>query len=336
MAPPIKIFPGHESVRGIGVPRVVAIGNFDGVHLGHQRLFALARGLADESGAEATVLTFVPHPAKVLAPAVAPKLITTPERKRELCAACGIAAIVEEPFDLAFAARSPESFVDEVLIEGLAAIHACVGYDFTFGKGRSGNAETLRALMARRGRQVTVLPPFSIPDPEDPTARIICSSTRVREEVEAGRPHRAALLLGRDPEIEGIVVPGAGRGAAIGVPTANLRPLTELCPATGVYAAWAELSDEKAHGEVARYPAAVNVGYNPTFTSPDGQAPLTIEAHLLLPTASPPLPPLYGRRLRLHLRRRLRAEQRFPSVSALVTQIGADIAATRQLLAKEV
>jgi riboflavin kinase / FMN adenylyltransferase len=311
-------------------PRVVAIGNFDGVHRGHQRVFRLARDLADAAGGQVAALTFDPHPARLLAPQVAPPLITPAARKRELIAACGVDVLVEEPFDAAFAARSPASFVQDVLIAGLGATEVCVGYDGTFGKGRSGTTLTLGELLAAEGRRLTVVPAFSVPDPEAPGAEIVCSSTRVRKEIKDGRPERAALLLGRDPEVEGRVVHGAGRGRTIGVPTANLQPDTELLPATGVYAAWAERLDDQRR-VVARHPAAVNVGHNPTFTS-GGGAPLTVEAHLLTGPGAAPIPDLYGHAVRLALRARLRAEQRFTSVDALLSQIRADIDAVARLL----
>lgn len=326
--------PGRGALRP--GPRVVAIGNFDGVHRGHQRVLQLARELA-AAGPEAgqvAALTFSPHPARLLAPQSAPRLLCTAARKRELIASCGVDLLVEEPFDAAFAARSPDSFVQDVLIAGLGATHVCVGYDFTFGKGRAGTTETLGALLEAQGRRLTVVPAFSVPDPEAPDHSIICSSTRVRKEITEGRPERAALLLGRDPEVEGTVVHGAGRGRTIGVPTANLAPENELLPATGVYAAWAELLDAERR-VTARYPAAVNVGHNPTFAVAGG-APLTIEAHLLEGpggAARAPVPDLYGHAVRLALRARLRGEQRFPSVEALVAQIRTDIDAVARLLA---
>jgi riboflavin kinase/FMN adenylyltransferase len=178
--------------------------------------------------------------------------------------------------------------------------------------------------------------------------------------MQAGDPERATLLLGRPPELEGEVVHGAGRGRSIGVPTANLRCTTEVLPAVGVYAAWAELLAPEAPAEAAaaaagdapeiaqprrvvlRRPAAVNVGYNPTFTSPRGDSPvsqsalsnspITVEAHLLTEPGEPPLPSLYGQTLRLQFVARIRSEQKFPSVAALVEQIGNDIASVRQRL----
>jgi riboflavin kinase/FMN adenylyltransferase len=285
---------------------VVAIGNFDGVHRGHAFIFGEARRLAQLGGGEAAVLTFDPHPAKVLAPAWAPPLITTLERKLELIAACGIDAAVVQPFDRAFASHTPAQFLDEVLVGGLGAAQVVVGHDFTFGAHRSGTVETLRA----DGRfAVTVVPPICVDD-------MVCSSTKVREFVLEGRVDGAAVLLGRPHEVEGEVVRGDGRGRTIGVPTANLKADTELIPKNGVYAGWAQVGG-------ARFIAAINVGTNPTFVA---DRPVVVEAHLLDCDLD-----LYGQRLRLGFVERLRAEERFPSKEALVAQIANDVQRTRAL-----
>jgi riboflavin kinase/FMN adenylyltransferase len=287
----------------------VAIGNFDGVHRGHQRLFERTRELARAVGGESVVLTFDPHPAKLFAPALAPPLISPLDRKLELIADAGIDACVVATFDHTLAALSPEEFVDQILVGELSARAVCVGYDFTFGKGRAGDTAALATLGKTRNFSVTVIDPVSADG-------MICSSTKVREFVLEGRVEGAALLLGRDPEIEGEVVRGAGRGRTIQIPTANIRPATELLPAPGVYAGWARIPDGK------RYLAAINIGSNPTF----GGGALSVEAHLLDYDGKD----LYGARLMVGLRRRLRAEVRFSSVEALVAQIRADIAETRK------
>ena len=361
-------------------PRVVVIGNFDGVHHGHKALIRRARELAMSLGTapgSVVVLTFSPHPARVLAPHLAPPLLSSDQRKRELLAQEGADALVEQPFDLAFSQLSPEDFVDKVLLgsdhSGLGASAVVVGYDFSFGKARAGNTELLGELLGRRGATVSVMDPVRVPDPAG-AAPLLCSSTQVRQAIQAGEPERATLLLGHYPELEGEVVHGAGRGRTIGVPTANVRCTAEVLPAVGVYAAWAELLEPPAAAAVVgagsgadaaapsvvaqprrvllRRPAAVNVGYNPTFTSPRGDSPvsrqnqanspisleppispISVEAHLLLDPAEPPLPSLYGQTLRLQFVARVRAEQKFPSVTALVEQIGRDLAVVRQRLA---
>ncbi|HXU72460.1 MAG TPA: bifunctional riboflavin kinase/FAD synthetase [Polyangia bacterium] len=304
-------FRGHTSLSRRLRNAVVAIGNFDGVHRGHAHIFQQARGLAASLDGESVVLTFDPHPAKVLAPAYAPPLITPLSRKLELIAAEGVDVAVVEPFDRAFAARTPDAFVKEVLADGLGARHVVVGYDFTFGAKRSGTVQLLADLGPRHGFGVTVVPPVSVEG-------IVCSSTKVREFVLEGRVDGAALVLGRAPEVEGEVVRGDGRGRTIGVPTANVRPATELMPKNGVYAGWAlRISDKK------RWTAAINVGTNPTFV--EGQT-TRVEAHLLDCDED-----LYGQQLRVGFVARLRDEERFASKDALVAQIHKDIEATRRI-----
>ena len=308
---PMEIFESERD-EGFGHPNgVVAIGNFDGVHLGHAAVFGEARSEAARLACPSVVLTFEPHPAKVLAPAFAPPLITTRARKLELIAERAIDAVFLQRFDLAFAKVSPEEFVTKILHGRLGVRHICVGHDFTFGKARAGTTESLVAFGAKLGFGVTVVPPFTVDG-------LVCSSTKVREFTLEGRVDGVTLLLGRDLELDGRVVRGAGRGRSIGVPTANLLLESELVPKTGVYAGWAQPLDDDSH---RRYLAAINVGSNPTFGA---NQPTTVEAHLLEASVD-----LYDRPLRLGFRRRLRDEQRFPSADALVKQIHADIEATR-------
>jgi riboflavin kinase/FMN adenylyltransferase len=317
----MEIVAGHQALtRRLREP-AVALGNFDGVHLGHQALFKEALAQARTWGGEAVALTFFPHPAKVLNPSLAPPLICPLTRRLERIAATGIDVCVVEPFTLELAALAPETFVDRVLVGALGVRLVCIGQDFTFGRGRAGTVSLLSELGQTPERHFTVqvIPPVT-------AAGMQCSSTKVREFVLEGRVEGAAVLLGRDPEVEGVVVAGAGRGRTIGIPTANLQPENELVPAPGVYAGWAEVCGGAAQGLLR--PAAINIGHNPTFNVVGGT--LHIEAHLL-DYHEPSGPSLLGARLRLGFRRRLRAEQRFPSVEALVQQIHEDIQATRAL-----
>jgi riboflavin kinase/FMN adenylyltransferase len=306
---------GVSSLGGQLRASVVAIGNFDGVHCGHAHIFAEVKRLAAEKGAAAVVLTFDPHPVRILAPSMAPPLITPLARKLELIAACGIDWTVVQPFDRTFSALSPAEFADRILEKALSTRHVCVGYDFTFGARRAGTTKTLTELGERHHFTTSIIPPVAVDG-------LVCSSTKVREFVLEGNIEGATLILGRSPEIEGEVVRGDGRGRTIGVPTANLRAETELLPKNGVYAGWAELLDEGR-----RYRAAVNIGTNPTFS---GERPVTVEAHLLDVDLD-----LYGRRLRISIERRLRNEERFPSREALIKQIREDITETRRLKGHE-
>jgi riboflavin kinase/FMN adenylyltransferase len=224
-----------------------------------------------------------------------------------------------------------------------------VGHDFSFGKGRAGTLALLRTELGRHGAEVVVVPAVAVEDPAGGEP-IVCSSTFVRREVQAGQPERAALVLGRAVELEGEVVHGAARGRTLGFPTANLRCATDLQPAVGIYAAWAELltgAPMLGESEPAqptpdvvlprrpqeRHPAAVSVGYNATFVTGDpASSPISIEAYLIQPPGAAPLAEFYGRTLRLHLARRLRDELRFSSVEALVEQIHLDVAESKRRL----
>ena len=276
---------------------------------------AAARRTATATGGETGVLTFNPHPARFFAPALAPPMLLPLERRLELLGEAGADFAVVEPFDGTLAAMAPEAFVAEVLVASLRAAHVVVGYDFSFGRARAGNAAALVELGGRHGLGVTVIPAVTVDG-------LTCSSTKIREFLLEGRVDGARLLLGRPVGITGEVVRGAGRGRGIGVPTANVRPEGEVPLKTGIYAARAVRLDGDAR---TTWPAALSVGTNPTFAA-EGTAPVTIEAHLLDHDGSD----LYGARLRLFLERRLRDERRFDTVEALVAEIARDIARTRE------
>ena len=316
----------HQSLSG-SVDRLtrgaLAIGNFDGVHLGHQALFATAR--RDARG-PVCALTFEPHPARLLAPQYAPPLICELPRKRELLAACGVNDLVEQPFDAAFMATGPAQFVEQIIRTGVGEV--VVGHDFTYGKARAGSVDSLRLTLEERGVRLQVVPPVAVNG-------LVCSSTKVREFVLEGRVEAANMLLGRPFELDGAVVQGAGRGRKLGWPTANIRTSNELLPAVGVYAVRARVLPESGSGAspTAAMAGAANLGLNPTFR-PDvaqaggsGRPPLSLEVHLLDFAQD-----LYGKRVRVEFVHRLREERRFPGVEALKEQIGQDVAEVRRLL----
>jgi riboflavin kinase / FMN adenylyltransferase len=302
-------------------PLALAIGNFDGVHRGHEELVRVARRLADDLRGAAGVLTFDPHPARVFAPALAPPLIVSLERRLELLGEAGAEIAIVEAFTPALAAVEAEAFVRDVLVARLGAREVVVGYDFSFGRGRRGTPALLRDAGAGVGLGVTIVPPVTVDG-------LVCSSTKVREFVLEGRVEGAALLLGRPVEITGRVVRGAGRGRGLGIPTANVAPEGELLPRLGIYAARARVLDA-AGGVVSTHVAALSIGSNPTFTASSLSAPVTVEAHLLDFDGD-----LYDRRLRLEVLHRLRDERRFDSVAALLAQIAEDIAETRARVAE--
>ena len=312
----MRIHPGLAAATGALKGSAIAIGNFDGVHLGHQALFAAAR--RDARG-PACALTFEPHPARLLAPEYAPPLICEKPRKRELIAACGVTDLIEQPFDAAFAATPPLRFVEMVVGTGVAEV--VVGHDFTYGKARAGTVETLRESLAERGVRLHVVPPVAVNG-------LVCSSTKVREFVLEGRVEAANMLLGRPFDLDGEVVRGVGRGRKLGWPTANIRTRNELLPAVGVYAVRARLLPDGP-----AIPGAANLGLNPTFR-PDvalagaaGRPPLSLEVHLFDFAQD-----IYGRPLRVEFVHRLREERRFPGIDALKAQITQDVIQARKLL----
>jgi riboflavin kinase/FMN adenylyltransferase len=315
----MRIHPGIALADTRLTHGALAIGNFDGVHVGHRALFEAARKLAQASAGPSCALTFEPHPARVLAPEYAPKLICSPERKRELLAQAGVEDLIEQPFDRAFMSLSPDAFVELLIATGVSAV--VVGHDFTYGRARSGTVESLRRALEERGVRLHVVPPVTVNG-------LVVSSTKIREFILAGRVEAANMLLGRPFDLDGEVQRGAGRGRKLGWPTANLRTPSELHPAVGVYAVRAGLVP--ASGQATLWKGAANLGLNPTFRPEDaqgGEAHLLLEVHLLDVDLD-----LYGQRLRVEFIHRLRDERRFPGVEALKEQIGKDVATARTLL----
>lgn len=318
----MEIFDGHRALfRPLATP-AVAVGNFDGVHLGHQRLINEAIAAARDLGGDAVVFTFDPHPARLFAPDRAPPLICTPERKLELLAACGVDVCIVEPFTRELAAKGPEEFLEEVFRAVLGARCVVVGYDFTFGRQRAGNVDTLRAFGAAHGIEIRVIEPVHGPGP---AGAAVASSTEVRARVAAGDMPGAAALLGRDFDLDGEVVRGAGRGRELGIPTANIDfGASELIPPLGIYATWVQVLDSERPEH--RYLAATSLGTNPTFGAGGAR---TLEAYLLDFDGD-----LYGRRLRVGFIERLRGEIAFEDVDALLAQIREDVGRTRAIFAK--
>jgi len=249
----------------------------------------------------------------VLSPSLAPHLLTTLDRKLELLAEAGLQAAIVQTFDAEFAALDAERFAREDLHTALGARAIAVGPDFSFGQGRSGNVERLRAWLGPDGTTVAVVPKVEVDG-------LPVSSTRIRELVLEGRVSAAARLMGRPYDIDGQVVPGMGRGRTIGWPTANVAPAGELLPAIGVYAV-------RAQGSFGDLPGAANLGRKPTFG--EGH-PVTVEVHLI-GWEGAEKPSLTGAVVRVKFIERLRAELRFPSVEALIAQIGKDVVEAKRL-----
>jgi riboflavin kinase / FMN adenylyltransferase len=286
---------------------VVAIGNFDGLHRGHQALFAAVHALGERVGAPTGVVTFAPHPVRVLAPRLAPPLILRADEKEQGLRDAGLAVLFELAFTPELAALEPDAFVRTVLVEQLGVAGVVVGEGFKFGARAAGRFVDLAAVFGDRAVAV----------PSVREAGYVCSSSKIRELILLGHVEAAASLLGRPYRIEGRVVRGDARGRTIGVPTANIDSGRELLPRVGVYATRALLPD----GRVV--PSVTNIGLRPTF---QGEG-VRIETHLLDVAVD-----LYDQRLAIDVIARVRDEQRFSGIDALLAQIRTDIAAARAVL----
>lgn len=302
-------------------PTVFTVGNFDGIHRGHQALLRELRHVADRDfGAHALtgILTFDPHPIVVLRPGTSVKLLTTPEERAVLAGRYGVDVAVIQPFTSEIAGLEPRAFM-ALMVEHLGLAALVAGPDFALGRQRSGNLEVLSALGDEIGYRVVVL------EPVDWQGKTVRSNT-IRQLVEEGRVAEAADLLGRAYHVSGVVVEGDRRGRQIGIPTANLQPPADkLWPADGVYATRTTIQDDP---DARVYPSVTNLGTRPTVGGVDHR----FETHLLdfpLPGASDDL---YGRTLTIEFVARLRGEQRFAGLLELVAQIHADIAAARVIL----
>lgn len=303
------------------------IGAFDGLHLGHQALLRRAAALQPK----VALITFDPHPARVLAPERAPSLLQSPGQRARVCAALGVDPLVLLPFDRAMAAMEPRDFAQRVLIDGLRPASVVVGEDFRFGAGRRGGTEELIALLGAAGIDVAI-----VRELKQGAAKI--GSSAIRAALRAGEVATILGPLGRIFAISGEVVRGAGRGRGLGVPTANIATRDVLLPAPGVYAAALQVVDPTSPLYGARWPAAANLGSNPTFrgeatgTGPPGEAPSaaqSLEVHALDVDLGERL---YGLEVEVGLFRRLRDEARFADVDALKAAISADLDAARTIV----
>jgi riboflavin kinase / FMN adenylyltransferase len=303
----------HElPVREVGgTGSVVTIGSFDGVHIGHQRLIRRVRSTADRTGMRSVAVTFDPHPRCVVDPAGCPPMLSGLAARIELLGQAGAERVVVLPFTEELRIWSAERFAT-ALVERLGMRRLLVGPGFALGRARKGTVDVLRDLGREHGFTVTAVAPSR-------RGGAIVSSGRIREAIATGRFGEAIAMLGRAYVLEGPVTRGDGRGAGLGVPTANLRVDPGRCiPSPGVYAGWLDAGD-------GWRPAATGIGTRPTF----GGGSVTVEAHVLDFNGD-----LYDREVRLALVRRLRPELAFTSIPALVTAMACDIARTRDVLAR--
>lgn len=312
----MRVFRHYSDVAAEARGAVVAIGNFDGVHRGHQAVIRRAGAIADEVGAPLAVLTFEPHPRSYFLPHEPAFRLTPLRSKAHALEALGVAFLFVLHFDRAFAAKSAEDFVVEVLGQGLGARHVVVGYDFVFGHRRGGDSRLLGELARAVGFGLTVLDPVA-------DGGEVFSSSRIRELLRLGDPRRAASLLGRWWEIEGRVAGGDRRGHELGYATANLHLDDYLEPALGIYAVHAGLEGEGGDGPRWR-DAVASLGRRPTF----GGGEVLLEVHVFDFDDD-----LYGQHLRVRFVEYLREEARFDDLENLRTQIAADCDAARRVLA---
>ena len=290
---------------------VLALGNFDGLHRGHVKIIERIQRGAGERGGMSVVLTFDPHPPRVLRPDKAPSLLMTKAQKLDALARAGVQGAAVVKFTPEMSQWEPDKFVRTVLVEWLRVAEVWVGADFLFGRDRSGNFTVLRSLGAQYGFRAEKIDPIRYKD-------FVVSSTRIRRLVSEGRVDEAGALLGHHYAIEGTVVEGARRGREIGFPTANLSTANELVPPHGVYATAVTIDG-------ALHPSVTNIGQRPTFGD---QPTTTIETHVIpfVPVqGNRPALDLYGKTLRLAFVQRLRDERKFPDIDALQDQIAADV-----------
>lgn len=289
----------------------VTIGNFDGVHLGHCAILANLTAVAAAKRLKSVVLTFDPHPVKVLAPALAPPQINTREQKIELLAKLGLDVVVMQRFDLRFARVTPQAFFTRYLLAHLNARYISVGYDFTFGAGRQGTIETLERLGSTHDVQIHIVDAKM-------QGKMLVSSTVIRKLLSDGDVKTAESLLMRPFFIDGRVVHGQKRGGELGLHTANLKSANELLPRDGVYATLVRFGEHV-------YKSVSNIGFNPTF----GNQERSVETHIFHFDKA-----IYGKSLRLMFIDRLRDEIKFESKQDLIAQIQKDIAKARRILAR--
>lgn len=317
----MRVFRSFENLTSEARGAVVAIGNFDGLHLGHQMLLDQAREIARDLGVPLAILSFEPHPRMLFRADDPPFRLTSAEDRLTAAAALDIDLFYEIEFNHDFAAMTAEQFVQRVLINGLGVKHVVVGWDFCFGKGRAGNVDLLRAIGEKSGFGVTAVEAVTHDN------GIIYSSTAIRQALREGRPQDAAHLLGRPWEIAGIVAHGDARGRTIGFPTANVALGNHLRPKFGVYAVELGLISEDDGETVEQWlPGVANIGVRPSFGGDDDAG---LEAHLFDFDRD-----IYDRKVRVRLHAFIRGEQKFDGIDSLKAQIAADVIAAKEILGK--
>jgi len=303
-----------EIIKGIGNLKrlfrnpVVTLGNFDGIHLGHQKIFKRVMEEASRIHGEGVVITFEPHPLKVLAPEKFLPLLTPFRKKMMLIEKSGIETVLCIEFSLAFSEISPSEFIKTILVEKAKVKKVIIGYNYHFGKGQRGDAQTLKDAGKVFDFEVEVVEPLKV-------GQTIVSSSKIRDLIQRGGVEEASKLLGRDYPIIGKVVEGAKRGQTLGFPTANLEISDALYPKAGVYAVEVVWHPQRFNG-------LANIGLNPTFSPQRGEKEerFSLEVHILNFNQD-----IYGEEIEVHFKKRIRDEVRFESPSLLIEQIKKDI-----------
>jgi riboflavin kinase/FMN adenylyltransferase len=306
----MQILRSISELSELSGPLFLAIGVFDGVHLGHKAVISTSAEHAHEANGTPVVVTFDPHPEKILRPEKAPHLLTATPHKLALIRTLGVRHLLIIPFNQQFAATEPEVFVGQLVQHSNPLREICVGHEWSFGKNRRGNLQLLIRLGAEFDFNVVGIPPVTVNGE-------IVSSTTIRRAVEAGNLEKAAAMLGREYTIIGTVVRGDDLGKKIGFPTANLSAHSEQFPPNGVY-----LAEAKLDGVV--YPGVVNLGCRPTVSS--GKSDRVLEVHLLDFDRD-----IYGKDIELRFARYLRPEKKFENIDALVRQIERDVRQAREI-----
>lgn len=306
----MQIFQGVEDLPPDWGSSVVSIGNFDGVHLGHQKLLKRALIEAASEQLPVAVLTFNPHPVSVLHPEKKIQRLFDSRDQREQLSKLGISYLIEQEFTQNFAQLTAADFVQFFLVEKLKTQTLVVGYDFSFGMNREGTIEYLQKVCGEKKIRLLVEPAYLL-------GQEVVSSSRVREQLRLGSLESARDLLGREFYLRGLVRHGDARGRTIGVPTANMTPTVDFVPRKGVYVT-------RTHWRNRSYPSITNIGFNPTFAS-DLPPQIKTETHLLDFEED-----IYGQEIQVEILKFLRDEKKFSDIKSLVTQIGLDIQETRE------
>jgi riboflavin kinase/FMN adenylyltransferase len=309
----MKIFKGYALLDKHYPNPVITLGNFDGVHKGHQKIFKKVKDLAQSLNGTSIVYTFNPHPLKVLNSENGPPLITTLIEKLKMMELCEIDIVICENFTKEFAEISPKDFVKEILVEKIGVKEIIIGNDYRFGKGREGDAKYIKKLGEEYGFNVSVIPTITLNE-------TMVRSSVIRNLIKEGDIKKASELLGRNYMIGGEIIEGKKRGKVMGFPTANIKPEKELLPPIGIYAIWAFYQ-----GNIK--PAVVNIGYNPTFQDET----LSVEVYILDFNRA-----IYHHYLEISFVKKIRDEKKFSGPEELALQIKKDVEEAKEILKTEI